>query len=151
MTQPGQQTNTLIGFRFALEIQGIEKAQFSECTGLQAQTEVFEYKEGGMNDYSHKLPGRTTFSNITLKRGLTDTTELWDWYSNVRTKKDKASEVKSVSVVQYNEDGAEKLRWNLTGAFPVKWSGPGFNATNSSASIESFELAFAALALVKGR
>lgn len=149
MTQPGQTKDPYTSFRFSVEIDGITRAQFLECNGMQAQTEVFEYKEGGLNDYSHKLPGRTTYSNITLKRGMTDSTEMWDWYMKVVSAKNKANEVKDVSIVQFGVDNKEIHRWNLTAAFPVKWVGADYNSSNSTAGIETFELAFATLSAVK--
>ena len=72
--QPGDVADPYIGFDFAVEITGVVHAYFQECSGMQASMEIFEYKEGGQNDYSHKLPGRITYSNITLKKGLTDST-----------------------------------------------------------------------------
>jgi len=149
MTQPGPGTDNLITARFFVEITGVTQAEFRECSGLQAQTEVFEYKEGGMNRYTHKLPGRTSFSNVTLKWGSSATLALWEWYSRVSAKKDKSAELKSVSIIQFDSQGTEKLRWNLSEAYPVKWTGPNFNAGEASVAIESLELAFADLTAVK--
>jgi phage tail-like protein len=142
MTQPGQQEYTLPAFRFSVEIAGITHAVFRECTGLSAQTEVHEVKEGGLNGYNRKLPGRTTFSNITLKRGLTSSKELWSWYMDVISKQDKSSCFKDVSVIHFDYEFKEVYRLNLIRAFPIKWSGPSFNASTTSEAIESFELAF---------
>lgn len=150
MTQPGQTKDAYTSFRFSVEIEGISHARFQECSGMQAQTEVYEYKEGGLNDYSHKLPGRTTYTNITLKRGMTDSSEMWDWYMRVVSAKNKAAETKNVSIVQYDVAGKEAYRWNLTAAFPVKWSGPNYNSTNSAMNIETFELAFGTMSAVSG-
>ena len=68
-----------LAFRFKIEINGISVGGFSECTGLQLDTEVKDYMEGGENTYVHKLVTRTKQSNITLKRGIIDR-ELWNWY-----------------------------------------------------------------------
>jgi phage tail-like protein len=140
--QPGQMTDPHLGFRFAIEIGGIVHAHFAELSGMQLQTEVFEFKEGGLNDYAHKLPGRTTHSNVTLKRGLTDSAEVSEWFTRFVTAKDKTTELKDVSIIQFDQEGNQKYRWDLGGAFPVKWSGPSYNAATSSVAVESFELAF---------
>ncbi|MCC7366409.1 MAG: phage tail protein [Dehalococcoidia bacterium] len=149
MPQPGTLVDALGSFRFAVEINGITQAMFDECTGLEGKTEVFEYKEGGLNNHSHKLPGPVTFSNITLKWGMTEDSAMWDWYNRVITKKDKSAELRPVSIVQYNSTHVEVQRWNLTGAFPVKWTGPSFNAAQSNNAVNSMELAFGELTFVK--
>ena len=129
-------------FRFGLEISGIEEARFTECSGMQASTDVFEYKEGGLNGYVHKLPGRVSYSNITLKRGVTESNDLYEWYERVLKKKDKSAELKDISILQYDPLGNVKYRWNLMKAFPVKWSAPSFDSGNSQTAVETFELAF---------
>lgn len=149
MTQPGQVTRPNSAFRFAVEVEGLTQAVFNECSGLSGQTEVYEFKEGGLNGYSHKLPGRTTFSNITLKRGMTDSTDLWNWYQDVISKRDKSATLKDISIIQYRDDFTEVYRWNLTAAFPVRWTGPSFQAGSSAEAVESFELAFGDVQLVK--
>src|SRR5579875_2900487 len=73
----------LITSKFWVEIDGVAQAFFKECSGLQLQTEVFEYAEGGLNGYTHKIPGRTQVGNLTLRRGLVQDDQLWTWYSAV--------------------------------------------------------------------
>lgn len=133
---------------FALEMESLQIASFGEISGLQLQTEVFEYKEGGVNTYSHKLPGRTTYSNVTLKWGSTDDYHLWDWYYAVVTSGKPASLKKSVSVIQFDAEHREVRRWNLLDAFPVKWVGPSFNTQQSQVGIETLELAYAEFEMV---
>ena len=123
---------------FFVEIDGIDQGGFSDCSGLEAKTDVFEYEEGGLNDHKHKLPGRTSYTNVTLKWGVTDSNALWDWYQKVIQGK---FERKDVSIVQYSPDQTEIRRWNLREAYPVRWAGPTFNACNAAVSIESLELA----------
>jgi len=140
MPTTGERRDPYQSCYFFVEIEGINCAGFSECTGLDITTETFEYKEGGLNTYTHKLPVRTSFSNITLKRGLTDTTELWDWYlSVVRGNVER----KSISIVQYSSSQEEIKRWDLKDAYPVKWVGPKFQVASSkiAVSIEQLEIA----------
>ncbi|MCX6006837.1 MAG: phage tail protein, partial [Chloroflexi bacterium] len=84
---------------FNIEIEGIQEASFKECSGLEAETEVLSFEEGGINDYMHKLPGRTKYPNVVLKKGITDSGWLWDWYQKVTRGK---VERKNLSVVLYN-------------------------------------------------
>lgn len=142
-------TDPSIGYRFAVEISGIQEALFTECSGFDTKIDVEEYKEGGVNDYVHKLPGRQSYSNITLKRGMTASTELWGWLNRLSTTTTKKDEKKDISVVLYDGKGGEKLRWNLTKAYPVKWSSPSMQTDSSSVLVESLELTFQEFALEK--
>ena len=142
MPNPGRAPDPLLGFRFAIEVSGIQEAFFTECSGLQAETEVQEYKEGGVNTGSHKLPGRTTYTKITLKHGVTGSRDLIKWYQRLIMKGYAASERKNVSIVVYDSTLREAQRWNLIGAIPIKWVGPTFNPSNNDVAIESLELEF---------
>lgn len=131
-----------IGTKFWIEIDGVAVAYFTECSGLNAETETTEYAEGGVNDYVHKLPVRTKFTNVTLKRGWVSTDELWTWYKNVV---DGKVQRRSVSIILYENrvtgTAKERGRWNLQGAYPVKWQGPTFKADSDTVAVESLELA----------
>src|SRR5262245_46685954 len=107
-------------FRFGVEIQGIQVARFSECSGLEFENETLEYKEGGLNTRVHRLPGRFKFTNLTLKKGIAaDGDSLWDWV----TKAAQGSIVpKQVAVTLYDLSGTKTLRtWTFIEAYPVKW------------------------------
>ncbi|MEO8539211.1 MAG: phage tail protein [bacterium] len=139
----------LPGHNFKIEISGIQEAQFTECSGFEVKVEVTEVKEGGVNDYVHKLPGRQSYSNVTLKRGMVNSIELWEWLHRVATKKAKKDEKKNISVVLYDAKGVEQLRWNLIAAYPVKWSSPSMQTSTSSIMVESLELAYQEFTLTK--
>lgn len=121
--------------RFIVEMNGIAQGSFSECSGLQVETEIFEWQEGGRNDYTHRLPGRTKFSNITLKRGIA-TMEMWNWFNKTRR---GIIERSNISIILLDKE-ARAIQWNITGALPIKWSGPSFKASTSEAAVESVEL-----------
>jgi phage tail-like protein len=139
--------DTLTTFHYAVEMQGLTAASFDEVTGLDAKQEVFEIKEGGVNGMTHKLPGRITYSNVTLKWGAQHNNSLWAWYNDFVTKTDKTSELKDISIIQYDQHLDEIQRWNLTKAFPVKWVGPTFKASDNQVAIETLELAYHELTL----
>lgn len=139
MSPLAARTDPYVGARFFVEIDGLTHAGFTECSGLEARTEIFEYKEGGLNEYTHKLPGRTTFANLKLKWGMTDSRELWQWYQDVIRGR---IERKNLSVVLYNSEQTEVRRWNLRAAYPVRWIGPEFAAAADAVSIETLELAY---------
>jgi phage tail-like protein len=139
----------LTSFRYQIEISGLRDAFFTECSGLEMKVDVEEYKEGGLNDYTHKLPGRRSYSNITLKRGVIDSIELYQWVDRVVTKKAKKEEKKNISLILYAEDRKESMRWNLINAFPVKWSGGSMNTDQSQVYVETLELAYQEFTLTK--
>jgi len=129
----------VLGFNFAVEISGLFVGGFSEVSGLQAEIEVQEYREGGVNQYIHKRAGPTKYaSNLVLKKGIGDSTVLWKWYCDVMG---GTVQRKMVDVVLMTSSGDEKRRWKLQNAYPVKWTGPDFKATASEVAIETLELA----------
>jgi phage tail-like protein len=126
-----------------VEIDGITRAGFRECSGLDTSQDAGEYREGTDPLTVRKLPGLITYSNISLKRGITDDAELWEWRVTVMEGK---IERKNMSIVLLDDAREEKLRWNLRDCWPTKWEGPSFNATSSDVAIESLEIAHEGLA-----
>lgn len=125
--------------RFYVQIDGVTAAVFTEVSGLQLETEVFEYSEGGKNDFPHRLPGRSKAGNVTLKRGIAQGSELFKWcFDTVQGKVD----LRGVSVLMFDTIGDKPIaRWELLKAFPTKWAGPQFQADGHLTAIETLELA----------
>jgi phage tail-like protein len=124
---------------FLVEIDGITQAGFADCSGLGSTTDPVEYREGGDNTTPRKLPGQTKYTNISLKWGLTDSRELYDWYRKVVTGK---PERRNGSIVVLDIDGlTEVVRWNFFNAWPSKMEGPSFSAKGNEVAIETLELA----------
>ncbi|HEX6894271.1 MAG TPA: phage tail protein [Bryobacteraceae bacterium] len=140
MAQTGQRVDPFGSFDFLVEIDGITRASFIEASGLDSTIDVTEYREGGFNETMRKLPAKTKFSNITLKFGTTDDHELYDWHRQW-VKGDPAAQRKNGSVILLDRSGQERIRWNFINAWPVKWTGPSFNAKNNDVAIETLELA----------
>ena len=126
------------GFNFLVEIDGITQAGFQECGGLDSTVALIEYREGTDPNHTRKLAGLTSFSAISLKRGITDSDELYQWHMNAVNGANP--DRRNGSIVLLDEAGAEKIRWNFTHAWPSKWTGPSFNATGNSVAIESLEI-----------
>lgn len=125
-------------FRFKVELDALIVGGFSEVQGLEVQTEVEEVREGGLNGYVHRLPKGTRYSSIVLKRGLSSSPVLWSWYE--QTIQGTITR-KNGSIILLRQNGTEMCRWNFFGAYPIRWSGPTFNALASDLAIESIELA----------
>jgi len=133
----GQRVDPYRNFSFLVEIDGITQAGFSDASGFGASTDPIEYREGGETKTVRKLPGLTKYTNITLKWGLTDSRELYDWYKDVVNGK---IERKSGSIILLDLEGNEAVRWNFFDAWPTKWDGPDFTAKGNDVAIETLEL-----------
>ena len=133
----GTRTDPYRGFNFLVEIDGITQAGFQEVSGLDASTDAVDYREGTDPNHVRKLSGLNKYSPVTLKRGITDTDELWKWRQTVI---DGKTERKNGSIVLLDETGAEKIRWNFSNGWPTKWTGPSFNSTSMAVAIETLEI-----------
>src|SRR5262249_31151833 len=126
-------------FNFVVEIDKLSSPiGFSDCSGFAASNDPIEYREGGENTFVRKLPGLTKYSNIVLKRGLTDNHDLFDWFKDITAGK---IDRRNGSIVALDLDGTEKVRWNFTSAWPTKYDAPDFSAKGNDIAIDSFELA----------
>ncbi len=130
-------------YLFAVEIDGVIVGGFREVSGLSSETEVIEVQEGGENAI-HKIPGRTRWSNIVLKRGVTHSDALIDWITDIQNGENAR---KNGSIIMYNQDGNEIVRYNFFNAFPVKWIGPTLDATKNEVAIETIEIAHEGLTI----
>lgn len=129
-----------LGFRFWVQIDSVEVATFAECTGLSVETETFEYAEGGLNTYTHRLPVRTKYGNITLRRGLDPGQDLYRWFMATLDGKTKR---RNVSIKIYGPVGDSPVyQWDLQGAYPVKWTGPDLKTEAGAVAVETLEFAF---------
>jgi len=147
---PRRDNDPLANFRFSLELDQVRVAGFAECTGLQMETKVLEYKEGGNNSTTLKFPEGSSYGNITLKRGLSKSNELMDWQVDVATgsfSKNKRPSLSNpdpnprVAIALLNEKGDTVRTWHLVRPLPVKWVGPDFKASGNEVAIESLEIA----------
>lgn len=123
--------------KFYLEIQGVTVGEFLECGGLSMEREVIDLPEGGVNDFVHRKPGKVTYSNITLKRGMTYDRDLLDWCMQGRF--DGRVERKNVSVVISTVDSPDLIRWDFYDVFPLKWSFADMDAATMQVAWESIE------------
>ena len=134
MAATGQRVDPYKNFRFLVEIEGIVQAGFSEASGFGSDVEVVEYREGGDTPTVRKLPGKVSYPDLTLKWGITDSRELYDWH---RAAVDGQVERKNGSILLLDDLGAEQVRWNFFDAWPSKWEGASFNATGNEVAIDS--------------
>jgi len=137
MAETGARNDPFLAFRFEVRLDDLAVGGFSECSGLQLETEVHDYAEGGLNTHVRKFPTRTKQINITLKRGIVDR-ELWDWYYALTQGEVR---FRNGSIIVRDPSGAQVvMEWQFRRAFPCKWIGPDLNATQSSVAVETLEL-----------
>ena len=132
--------NTPYGqFNFLVEIDGVEAAGFSEVSGLSIETEIIEYREGGMRENARiKLPGLTKYPNVTLKRGFAGSMALYEW---ARTAADGIDAARSVVITLLNDAHEPVLRARLRRARIAKFTMGPLNAKGSDVVIEELVLA----------
>jgi phage tail-like protein len=136
----------LKNFRFHVEIDGVVSAGFRSVSGLAAEAEVIEYREGGDPLTSvRKLPGRVRYPNVTLRRGLTTSRDLWDWWKTVR---DGGLQRRDVQITLLDDDRNEVLRWVLREAWIAKIEASDLDAQANEVALESVELAHEGLELL---
>jgi phage tail-like protein len=134
----GDRKDPYRAYNFIVEMDGIARAGFREVSGLDSSQDPIEYREGNDPLTTRKLPGLVKYSNISLKWGITDDAELWDWRQKAV---DGRVERKNGSIVLLNDAGDEVRRWNFRDGWPTKWTGPGFNATGTEVAIETLDIA----------
>jgi phage tail-like protein len=134
--------------RFYLEVDSDIAASFTECTGLSVQIKKNVFYEGGVNDQQRIYLGQTDFSDITLKRGITNHPGFWNWINEVFDEKKKTSR-RNVNILVFNQAGETMMSWTLIGAIPVAWKTPALQADGNAVAIEEITLAYEGLQVGK--
>jgi len=139
------ESDRIYGATFLFEVDGKEIGRFMEVGGLQVDVEVEDIQEGGQNGYSHKLPGRMSWPNLTLKRGITQNDSLLAWLNKSSGEgfagNSNKLERTTAAITLLSANGKRLRSWEFDGAFPVKWTGPSFAAGSSEMAVEELEIA----------
>ncbi len=130
---------------FVVVVDGRTIGEFTEVEGLQIEIEIEELEEGGVNGFTHKLPGRMKWPNIVLKRGVTMSDALITWMNQSSGDGMAANGNKltrsTMGITLRNPAGKALREWQVEGAFPIKWTGPNFAASNDDPLSEELEIA----------
>jgi len=133
-----------VGFSFSVSIKGLRseahEAQFQSVSGLSVDIELEEFAEGGENRFKHKLPVKTKFPNLVLKRGILVNSSVIDWCRDAI--ENFTFSPQDILVTLLNEERKPLMTWNVVRAIPVKWSVEEFNAQESKMAVETIELAY---------
>lgn len=124
-------------YRYLVEFDRLQWGGFSKVKGLSRETKFESFREGGVNDFEHKLATLTTYQNLIVERGLADP-KLWEWHREVVEGRISR---KTISIILQDEASAEVWRWHADAAFPVKWSVADLDGATTQILVESIEFA----------
>lgn len=125
------------GFRYLVEMEGLVSGGFLRVKGLSREVRVESYKEGGVNEYEHKLAGQVAYAPLVLERGLA-MDDLWKW---AQAAADGNVQRKTLWIRLQDEANDKAWAWQITDAIPVKWSASDLDANSPQVVMESLELA----------
>lgn len=135
-----------VGFYYEVSIDGASGAQaaFQEVSGIDVTVDLETISEAGLNEYVHRVPKKTQYNNLVLKRGLyADDSVMQSWVEeSIQEGLYWSVKPKDVLVTLYDEEMNKVMAWNFVRAYPVKWSASGLNSMESAVVIENIELAF---------
>jgi phage tail-like protein len=131
----------LIGFNFALQLEGKIAGYFTECSGIGSENEIIEHKvvDDAGHEIVRKIPGRLKWQDITLKRGITSNLQIWEWRDQV-VKGDVAGARQNISIVMMDRAYEPVAQWNFTNAWPSKVSGPSLKSDSNEFGVEELTI-----------
>ncbi len=131
----------LVGAHFALEI-GPITGYFMSASGMGSETAVIDHKimGDGSKETVRKVPGRLSWGDITLKRGVTTNMDFWAWRDQVR-QGNVAQARTNGSIIMYDQEGSEVARWNFENGWPLKVSGPDMGSDDNTIAMEEIVIA----------
>jgi phage tail-like protein len=130
-------------FKYEVECQGFPRAGFSKISGLKQTTEVTDYREGGENETPRRLPGQTTFDDVTFERGISQDTDFLDWTNeifdvdNVDGNQGGNDFRKDITIWLKDKAGNRVLKWMMRRAWPKERSYGDLDASSSDVLIET--------------
>jgi phage tail-like protein len=140
------------GFHFKVEFVGVNgmdndtEQRFQDVSGLSFEVETEELFEGGENRFSYKLPKRTKYPNLVLKRGMLKDTALIEWFKSALntyyTVVVYDFKPADILITLLDEEGEPVSVWNVVQAYPVKWSVSDFSSKENAVVVETIELAY---------
>jgi len=133
------QKNPYKNYRFLVEIDGIVQAGFKEVTIPDSSQDPIDYREGSDQPTVRKIPGLIKYGNVSLKVGMTDSMELYNWRKLVEDGKTDDYR-KNMAIILINEQGDPTGRWEFSDAWPTKYDAPDLNATDNNIAIEAIDI-----------
>lgn len=139
----GRDTDPLIGYQYRIEVSGSVKltGYFTEVSGVGSETEVIEHKvvDDKGKSIVQKLPGRSKWQDVVLKRGITHDMQLWQWRAYVE-KGDMKQARANCSVIMMDVNNQDVARWDFTNAWPSKITGPSVKSDSNEFGVEEMTI-----------
>jgi phage tail-like protein len=137
----GLSEDPLLGFNFALELEGSIAGYFTECSGIGSEHEIVEHKvvDKSGHEIVRKIPGRLKWQDITLKRGITSDMRIWEWRDDL-VKGDVGGARKNISITMMDRTYSPVAVWHFQNAWPSKVTGPSFKSDDNSFGVEEVTL-----------
>ncbi|CAL2062760.1 phage tail protein [Tenacibaculum sp. 190524A05c] len=133
-----------VGFHFKVDFKNLstkdKDISFQSVSGLTVDLETEEIAEGGENRFKHKIPVRSKFPNLVLKRGMLMDSEVIKWCK--KALENFEIEPVDINVMLLDENHEALQTWNIVKAYPIKWSVGDFNAEENKLVIETIELTY---------
>ena len=140
-SKSGRDSDPLIGFNYRLEIEGKLAGYFTEVSGIGSEHEIVEHKvvDDNGREIVQKIPGRLKWENVTLKRGITDAMDIWDWRKLVED--GKMGEARTnCSIIMMDRNYEDVARWDFVETWPSKVSGPSVKSDSNEFGVEEVTL-----------
>jgi phage tail-like protein len=147
MAKANHALNYVTANRFYVEIDGSLSACFTECSGVGATIKPEKFAEGGVNDQQRVLLGPAEFSDVTLKRGITNDLTFWNWI--LKALNGSITARRNISILVFNQAGETMQSWTLIGAVPTGWKAPSLSADSNTVAIEELVLSYEGLKVSK--
>jgi len=137
-------SSTHAAMAFTAEVLGRTLGTFASIRGLEAQVDILEYREGGINDVVHRLPGQLRYPNLVLGGGVTSRA-VEEWFAHTRL----GAERHTMTVTFLDSAGTAVRAWSFAEAFPVRWTGPVLSAGGGDVAGEELEVAHAGMTMMQ--
>ena len=138
------ESTTHASMAFTAEVLGRTLGTFASIRGLEAQVDILEYREGGINDLVHRLPGQLRYPNLVLGGGVTSRA-VEEWFAQTRL----GAERHAMTVTFLDSAGTAVRAWSFAEAFPVRWTGPVLTAGGGAVAGEELEVAHAGMTMMQ--
>ncbi len=142
--QLAQASTTHAAMAFTAEVLGRTLGTFAAIRGLEAQVDVLEYREGGINDLVHRLPGQLSYPNLVLSGGVTSRA-VEEWFAQTRL----GAERHAMTVTFLDSAGTAVRAWSFAEAFPIRWTGPVLTAGGGAVAGEELEVAHGGMTMMQ--
>ena len=140
-----QRNDPYVAFNYLIEISGIRVGGFNEVSGLDAEIEPVDYRNGDEDFVARKLPGIKKFPNIVLKRGIIGDIDAFDW---LRQAAIGSVDRREGAIILRDERRNEVMRWKFVRGWACKYTGPSLKGDSSAVAIESIEICHEGLDVV---